>query len=84
MVKIANKLTLFFPCQYGVKQGYMLSPTLFNFYPSDLPKLLNSAAISANIFLREKFISCLLNADDLVIFSRPEKKKKNQKACKTF
>ena len=78
MVKTANKLTLFFPCQYGVKQGYMLSPTLFNFYPSDLPKLLNSAAISANIFLREKFISCLLNADDLVIFSRPEKKKKNQ------
>ena len=76
MVKIANKLTLFFPCQYGVKQGYMLSPTLFNFYPSDLPKLLNSAAISANIFLGEKFISCPLNADDLVIFARPDKKRK--------
>ena len=85
MVKIANKLTLFFTCQYGVKQGYMLSPTLFNFYPSDLPKLLNSGAISANIFLGEKFISCPLNADDLVIFSRPEKKKKEkQKVCKTF
>ena len=54
----------------------MLSPTLFNFYPSDLLKLLNSAAISANIFLGEIFINCLLNADDLVIFSRHEKKKK--------
>ena len=84
MVKIAKKINPFFPCQYGAKQGYMLAPTLFNFYPSDLPKLLNSAAISAIIFLRKKFISCLLNADDLVIFSRPEKKKKNQKAGKTF
>ena len=80
VVKIANKLTLFSPYHSGVKQGYMLSPTLFNFYPSDLPKLLNSAAISAIIFLREKFINCLLNADDLVIFSRHEKKK----TCKTF
>ena len=62
----------------------MLSPTLFNFYPSDLPKLLNSAAISANIFLREKFISCLLNADDLVIFSRPEKKKKEPKGLQNL
>ena len=83
VVKNANKLTLFFPCHSGVKQDYMLSPTLFNFYPSDLPKLLNSAAISAIIFLGEKFINCLLNADDLVIFSRHEKTKK-QKACKTF
>ena len=76
VVKISNKLTLFFPCYSRIKQGYMLSPTLFNFYPSDLPKVLNSTAISANIFLGEKFINCLLNAHDLVIFSRPEKKVK--------
>ena len=55
VVKIANKLTLFSPYHSGVKQGYMLSPTLFNFYPSDLPKLLNSAAISANLF-QEKYL----------------------------
>ena len=30
-VKIDNKLTQFFTCHSGVKQGFMLSPALFNF-----------------------------------------------------
>ena len=30
------------PCYTGVKQGCMLSPTLFNLYLSDLPEFLNS------------------------------------------
>ena len=42
-VKIDNKLTESFTCHAGVKQGCMLSPTLFNFYLSDLPKFLNTA-----------------------------------------
>ena len=42
-----------------VLQGCILSPTLFNFYISDLPQFLNTA--------------CLLYADDLVIFSRSAK-----------
>ena len=29
-VKISNKMTEAFPCYTGVKQGCMLSPTLFN------------------------------------------------------
>ena len=40
-VKIDNKLTQSFTCHAGVKQGCMLSPTVFNFYLSDVPKLLN-------------------------------------------
>ena len=35
-VKIDNKLTESFSCHAVVKQGYMLSPTLFNFHVSDL------------------------------------------------
>ena len=71
-VKIDNKLTKFFTCHAGVKQGCMLSPTLFNFYLSDLPKFLNTAS-STDIMLGEKYVNCLLYADDLVIFSRSAK-----------
>ena len=42
-VKTDNKLTESFTCYDGVKQGYMLSPTLFNLYLSDLLKFLNTA-----------------------------------------
>ena len=70
-VKINNKMTEAFPCYTGVKQGCMLSPTLFNLYLSDLPEFLNSSS-STDILLddSEKPINCLLYADDLVIFSR--------------
>ena len=57
-VKIDNKLTESFTCHAGVKQGCMLSPTLFNFYLSDLPKFLNTAS-STDIMLSDKYINCL-------------------------
>ena len=70
-VKINNKMTEACPCYTGVKQGCMLSPTLFNLYLSDLPEFLNSSS-STDILLddSERPINCLLYADDLVIFSR--------------
>ena len=71
-VRIDNKLTQSFTYHAGVKQGCMLSPTPFNFYPSDLPKFLNTAN-STNIMLSDKSINCLLYGDDLVIFSRSAK-----------
>ena len=71
-VKIDNKLTEFFTCHDGVKQGCMLSPTLFNFHLSDLPKFLNTAS-STDIMLSDNYMHCLLYADDLVIFSRSAK-----------
>ena len=45
-----------------------MSPTLFNFYLSDLPKFLNTAS-PTDIMLGDRSINCLLYADDLVIFS---------------
>ena len=70
--KIDNKLTESFTCHAGVKQGCMLSPTLFNFYLSDLPKFLNTAS-STDIMLSDNYMHCLLYADYLVIFSRSAK-----------
>ena len=71
-VKIDNKLTEALTCFAGVKQGYMMSPTLFNFYLSDLPKFLNTTS-STDIMLGDRSINCLLYAHDLVIFSRSAK-----------
>ena len=48
-VKIGHKLTESFTCHAGVKQGCMLSPTLFNFYPT----FLNTAS-STDIMLSDK------------------------------
>ena len=39
-VKFEDKITQTFLCHNGVKQGCMLSPTLFNIYLSDLPEIL--------------------------------------------
>ena len=64
-VKIDNKLTEAFTCFAGVKQGCMMSPTLFNFYLSDLPKFLNTVS-PTDIMLGDRSINCLLYADDLV------------------
>ena len=57
-VKIDNKLTESFTSHAGVKQGCMLSPALFNFYLSDLPKFLNTTS-STDIMLSDKYINCL-------------------------
>ena len=71
-VKIDNKLTEAFTCFAGVKQGCMMSPTLFNFYLSNLTKSLNTTS-STDILLGDRSTNCLLYADDLVIFSRSAK-----------
>ena len=49
-----------------------MSPTLFNFYLSDLPKFLNTAS-STDIMVGDRSINCLLYADNLVIFSKSAK-----------
>ena len=68
-VKIENMLTLTFRCHTGVKQGCMLSPILFNLYLSDLSEELKAKNLN-DVELNELPLSCMLYADDLVIFSK--------------
>ena len=42
-IRIGDKVTETFPVNIGVKQGDNPSPTLFNFYISDLPEIFNSS-----------------------------------------
>ena len=69
-VKINNKMTETFPCYTGVKQGCTLSSTLL--YLSVLPRIFKFIKLNrySAWWLWKTYNSCLVYADDLVIFSR--------------
>ena len=52
----------------NVKQGDVMSPLLFNLFINDLPEHLGN--FEDTPVLNNKFINCLIYADDLVIFSK--------------
>ena len=52
-----------FRCHTGVKQGCMLSPTLFNLYLSDLSEKLKAKNLN-DVELNALPLSCMLYADD--------------------
>jgi hypothetical protein len=66
-IKLDNKLTDSIPSNIGVKQGCVLSPTLFNLFLSDLPYIFDVKCNPVEI-LNEKQ-NCLMFADDIVLFS---------------
>ena len=68
-IKQDNILTETFPCHTGVKQGCMLSPTLFNLFLSDLPQALTEHSTHL-VEINSSPINCLIYADDLIIFSK--------------
>ena len=71
-VKIDDHRTSFFPYTIGVRQGCVLSPTLFNLYINELPKLLAETPESDPFILSNNVINSLLYADDLVILSQTQ------------
>ena len=67
-MKIGNNITESFQCHNGVKQGDILSPTLFNLYLHDLPEQFET--VNDPVCLDGRAIDCLLYADDWIIVSQ--------------
>ena len=71
-IRINNKLTDWFSCDSGVKQGCCLSPTLFAIFANDLVKEIND--LDLGISVAEANVSILMYADDIVLVSNNEEK----------
>ena len=65
-VKVGDVLTHPFKSLWGVRQGDVLSPTLFNIFVNDIPDALKDCAPA---HYDNNIIQCLLYADDLIMFS---------------
>ena len=70
-IKIQGCLTDCIHTNIGVKQGCMLSPTLFNLYINDLPEIFDKNCEPP--LLQDMPINSLLYADDLILLSQTQK-----------
>ena len=64
------KLTDWFSCDTGVKQGYFLPPTLFAIFSNDLVKEIND--LELGISMGNANVSILMYVDDIVLSSDNE------------
>ncbi len=69
-VKINGNLTDWFPVNIGLKQGCMLSPSLFNLYINGLIKEIKASGIGVDVDMEKVVI--LVYADDIVILPENE------------
>ena len=64
-IKQGDEISGFVNTKNGVKQGDVMSPLLFNLFINNLPEHLGNFEDTPE--LNNKFINCLIYADDLVI-----------------
>ena len=62
--------TEFFEQEFGLKQGCVLSPTLFSVLMNDLVSMLKESNVGVE--LTTQIINCLLFADDIVLIGKSE------------
>ena len=69
-VRVNNDLTSWFDVEAGVKQGCILSPTLFSVYINDLTERINS--LNCGINIDDNRLSILLYADEIALIAPDE------------
>ena len=69
-VRLQGGLTDYFNTTIGVKQGCVLSPTLFKLFVNDMPDIFGPGCHPATLYLES--INCLLFADDVILVSESE------------
>lgn len=70
-IKFPNGISQYFLSTCGVKQGDVLSPTLFNLYINGLSKDLNNGDTNP-IVIGDVKVTSLLYADDLILLSESQ------------
>jgi exonuclease III len=71
-VKLPSGLTEYFDTNVGVKQGCVISPTLFNLFLNDIPEIFDYDR-SDPVVLYEMVLNCLMFADDIALVSSSAK-----------
>lgn len=66
-VRIGSRLGPWFPATRGVKQGCLISPSLFNLFIDSL--ITHLSTVDAGVEINGTRLRCLLYADDLVLLS---------------
>ncbi len=87
-MKLPSGLIEFFETNIGVRQGCVISPTLFNIFLNDIPKIFDTAQ-SFPLTLYAELINCLLYIDDIALVSSNEEGLQHcidrlQSYCKTW
>ncbi len=71
-VKIADTISPSFIASQGVKQGCILSPTLFNIFLSDIQAVTETPECDPVQIKEDLNISCIIWADDILLLSKTE------------
>lgn len=68
-IKLNDGITQEFDTNIGVKQGCVISPTLFNIFLNDIPDIFENE-MSAPVDINGILINCLMYADDIALISQ--------------
>ena len=69
-IKTDHSLSISFETKIGVKQGRVLSPTLFSLYLNDFTNCFDGECDPVALGNNGLHMSCLMYADDIVLLSK--------------